>query len=52
MKVKGHKCNTEKSFFGQTKMEYFGFWVTLNGVKPIKRKIEETTNMSPPTCQK
>ena len=22
------KCNIEKSYFGQTKMEYLGFWVT------------------------
>ena len=30
-------------------MEYFGFWVTCNGVKPKNRKIEAITNMNPPT---
>ena len=39
LKVKGLKCNIEKSFFGQTEMEYLGFWVTLNGVKSIHKKI-------------
>ena len=48
LKVKGLECNTKKSFFGQTKMEYLGFWVTHNGVKPINRKIESITNMAPP----
>ena len=28
------------SFFGQTKMEYLGFWVTCDGVKPVDRKIQ------------
>ena len=39
LKGKGLKCNIEKSFFGKTEMEYLGFWVTRNGVKPINRKI-------------
>ena len=44
-KLKGEllKCNIEKSFFGQTEMEYLGFWVTHDGVKPINRKIEAIT---------
>ena len=39
MNLKELKCNIEMSFFGQTKMEYLGFWVTRNVVKPINRKI-------------
>ena len=27
-------------FFGPTEMEYLGFWVTHNGVKPINKKAE------------
>ena len=42
MKEKGIKCNIEKSFFGQTEMEYLCFWVTRDGVKRINRKIEAT----------
>ena len=46
------KCMIEKSFLGQTKMEYLGFWVTHYVIKTINRKIEEITNMKPPTLRK
>ena len=52
LKEKGLKYNIEKSFLGQTEMEYLGFWVTRNGAKPINKKKEEITNMKPPTYQK
>ena len=32
------KCNIEKSFFRKTQMEYLGFWVTRNGIHPVKKK--------------
>ena len=32
LKDNGLKCNIEKSFFRQTKMEYLGFWVTWTGI--------------------
>ena len=35
------------SFFRQTKMEYLGFWVTRNGIRPIKKKVEAIVNMTP-----
>ena len=40
-KEKGIKCNIERYLFGHTKMEYLGFRVTHDGVKPINRKIGE-----------
>ena len=39
LKGKGLKCNTEKSLFGQTKMEYLDLWVTRDDVKPISETI-------------
>ena len=33
-------------------MEYLGFWMTCDGAIPINIKIEEITNMNPPTSQK
>ena len=33
MKGKGLKYNIENSFFGKTKIEYLGFWVTRDGIK-------------------
>ena len=40
LKEKGLKCNSEKPFFGQTKIECLGFWVTCNGVKPMDKKVQ------------
>ena len=33
-------------------MEYLGFWITCDGVKPINRNIEAITNMAPLTSLK
>ena len=35
--ARGLKCNIEKAFFGQTKIEYLVSWVTINGVKPLDK---------------
>ena len=52
LKKKGFKCNIEESFFVQTKMEYLGFWVTRDGVKPTNKNIEAITNIKPHTYRK
>ena len=39
LKEKWLKCNFEKWLFGQTEMEYLGFWVTRDGVRNLNRKI-------------
>ena len=52
LKEKGIKYNIEESLFRQTKMEYLGFWVTRDGVKPFNRKTEAITNMNTPNTQK
>ena len=52
LKEKGLKCNIERSFFRNIKMEYLGFWVPQNGVKPMNKKIEAIKNMNSPNSQK
>ena len=52
MKGKVIKCDIEKYFFTQTKMEYLGLWITRYDVKLIHKKIAEINNMKPPTSQK
>ena len=52
LKEKGLKCNIERSFFGQTKIEYLGFYVKNDVFEPINRNIEEITNMKPSTSPK
>ena len=37
----GLKYDIEELFFGQTRMEYYGFWVTRDGVKPIDKEFKE-----------
>ena len=37
LKEKRLKCYIENSFFLQTKMEYLGFWVTCDVVKPMNK---------------
>ena len=32
LRANGLKCNIEKSYFGQTEMEYLGFWVNRTGI--------------------
>ena len=49
LKGKRLKCNIKKSLFGKTKIEYLGFWVTRDGIKPINIKIDAITSMVPPT---
>ena len=41
VKYSGIKYNIENDFFGQTEMEYLGFWVTHKGVIPLKRKTKQ-----------
>ena len=48
----GLKVNATKSFFGRTELEYLGYWITQNGVKPLSKKVEAITNLAPPTNRK
>ena len=40
LKESGLKCSIKSYFFRKTEMEYLGFGVTHDGVKPINKKIE------------
>ena len=41
MEGKRTKFNIEKSLFGNTEMEYIGFWVKHYGVKTIDKKYKQ-----------
>ena len=34
----GLKVNAKKSFFGKPELEYLGFWITQNGIRPLAKK--------------
>jgi RNase H-like domain found in reverse transcriptase len=36
----GLKVNGNKSFFAKTELEYLGFWITCNGIKPLPDKVK------------
>jgi Reverse transcriptase (RNA-dependent DNA polymerase) len=36
----GLKVNGNKSFFARTELEYLGYWITRNGIKPLPDKVK------------
>ena len=48
----GLKVNAEKSKFFATQIEYLGFWLTRDGVTPVKKKVDAILNMDRPKNQK
>ena len=46
------KINVEKSFFAKPELEYLGFWITRNGIRPLMKKVEAIQNLTAPkTCK-
>jgi hypothetical protein len=52
LKKAGLQVNAKKSFFARHELEYLGFWITRNGVKPVAKKIDALLNVATPTTQK
>ena len=52
LQASGLKVNASKSFFGRTQLEYLGYWITREGVKPLNKKVEAISNLAPPTNRK
>ena len=48
LKKAGLKVNAKKSSFGKTEVEYLGYIITRNGVKPDSKKIDAITNIDTP----
>ena len=44
----GLKVNAEKSAFGVKELEYLGYWLTPNGIKPLANKIEAIHKLARP----
>ncbi len=49
---KGLKVNAVKSFFGRTSLEYLGFIVNREGIKPQPNKVEAIKAILPPTTRR
>ena len=48
----GLKVNASKSFFAREELEYLGYWITQDGIKPLSKKVEAINNIAPPTTRK
>ena len=46
------KINAEKSFFAKPELEYLGFWITRNGIRPLMKKVEAMQNLTAPKTHK
>ena len=44
----GLQVNAEKAFFGKTETEYLGFWITREGARPVRKKVEALKNLKLP----
>ena len=52
LKDAGLRINSSKSTFCTDKIEYLGYWITRNEIKPLEKKVQAMLNLSPPTTIK
>ena len=45
----GLKVNASKCSFCKTELEYLGYWITRNGIRPVTKKVEAILKLKPPT---
>lgn len=48
LKDAGLKVNAVKSHFCQHELEYLGYWITREGIKPLPGKVAAIKNIAPP----
>ena len=48
----GWKINASKCSFCKVELEYLGYWITRNGIKPVTKKVEAIHKLTPPTKKK
>ena len=50
LQAAGLKINASKSFFGRTRMEYLGYNISREGIRPSQKKVEAILQIKPPTA--
>ena len=48
LKGAGLKVNANKSAFCQEELEYLGYWISREGIQPMKKKVEAIMNIAEP----
>ena len=52
LKSAGLKVNEQKSFFGQSQLEYLGYWITRDGVQQLPKKVQAIRDLMAPKTRK
>eukprot|EP00957_Ditylum_brightwellii_P089887 6845432-Ditylum_brightwellii.AAC.1 len=52
LKCAGLKVNAQKSLFGHQELEYLGYWVIRQGIKPLQKKVDAILKIAPPKTKK
>ena len=52
LKSAGLKVNAQKSFFGQSQLEYLGYWITRDGIQPLPKKVQAIRDLMAPKTGK
>jgi hypothetical protein len=48
----GMRVNISKSKFFAEQIEYMGYWITRQGIQPIRNKVEAILNIKAPKTRK
>jgi hypothetical protein len=48
----GLKINAVKSFFGRTHLEYLGYNIGREGIRPSQKKVDAILQIKPPSTRK
>ncbi len=48
----GLKVNAKPSVFARGELEYLGYWITRNGIQPMKNKVEAIMKIAEPKNHK
>jgi transposase InsO family protein len=48
----GLKVNAKKSFFGRNELEYLGYWISREGIRPLPKKVQAILNIKSPSNKK
>ena len=46
------KVNISESDLARTELEYLGYWITRDGIKPLNKKVEAINNLATPKTRK
>ena len=52
LRLAGLKVNAKKSFFAKSELEYLGYWITREGIKPLTDKVQAIMRIAEPTNRK